>query len=70
MAFSGRKYKLFRLSFPLGATLVALYATIDEILQIFSQNRSFDLYDLGFGLLGIIMAYWFSKKILDREALK
>ncbi len=67
MAFRGRKYELFSLYFPIGSILVALYATIDEILQTFSRNRAFDLHDLGFGLLGIIVAYWFSKKLLNRE---
>ncbi len=70
MAFDGRKYKLFGLHFPLGATIVGLYATIDETLQIFSRNRTFDLHDLGFGLLGIAVAYWLSKKLIDRAGSK
>lgn len=67
MALRGKKYKLFRLFFPLGATLVALFATVDEILQIFSRNRTFDLHDLGFGLLGITMSYFLAKKLRDQD---
>jgi VanZ family protein len=44
-----------KLSMPLGALVVAFYAVIDEGLQFFSSVRSFDLRDLLFSLLGILI---------------
>lgn len=53
LAFKGKKF----LFVPIGAVLVAVYAVIDEYLQQFSANRSYDVLDLFFGLLGIVAAY-------------
>ena len=44
----GRKFHL-----PQGIIVATAFAVIEESLQQFSPMRSFSLYDLGFGLLGI-----------------
>lgn len=64
MASRGRKTKVFGMQLPIGATLVAIYAFIDESLQVFSTVRTFDLHDLAFGLAGITFFYFVSKKLL------
>jgi len=52
---------------PVGPGLVILYAVIDEFLQKLSANRTFDLRDLFFGLLGISVAILISRKIKGRS---
>lgn len=54
-AFNQKRVTVFRLAIPLGPLLAVTYACIDESLQIFSSNRTFDLGDLFFGILGIIL---------------
>ncbi len=57
-----RKHVIFLgLAWPAAPILVICYAVVDEVLQIFSSVRTFDLYDLGFGILGIVSFY-----IIDR----
>lgn len=53
LAFKGNKVYFI----PIGAGLVAIYATIDELLQQFSVNRSFDIGDLFFSLSGVIIGW-------------
>lgn len=52
-AFRRKRIPLFGRNVPLGPTLAVAYAFFDESLQVFSSNRSFDLGDLFFGVLGI-----------------
>lgn len=52
MACKGRKYK----SIPIGSGMIAVYAIMDEFLQKLSPNRTFDLHDLFFSLLGVSVA--------------
>ena len=53
-AFKRRRVPAFGRNIPLGPTLAIVFACIDESLQIFSYNRTFDLMDLFFGILGIL----------------
>ncbi len=52
-AFEQRRVLIFGMSVPLGPTLAVVYAFLDESLQVLSVNRTFDLSDLFFGVLGI-----------------
>lgn len=67
MAFQGLKKKMFGITLPVGSILIASYAFIDESLQVFSPNRTFDLHDLALGLLGILFFYWISRMILKSK---
>jgi hypothetical protein len=49
--------------FPLGYGIVGIYAICDEMIQMFSHNRTFDLGDLAFSLLGILSFTFFEKYI-------
>lgn len=64
MAFGGRKVSALGIPLSIGASLVALYAVVDESLQAFSAVRTFDLHDLGFGLFGVVVFYLLSRKLL------
>ncbi len=50
--------------FPLGYGIVGIYAVCDEMIQMFSHYRTFDLGDLAFSLLGILSFTFFEKYIL------
>jgi uncharacterized membrane protein YoaT (DUF817 family) len=54
LAFQRRKTLVFGRLIPLGASIILAYAFVDEVLQIFSDNRTFDTGDLFSGILGII----------------
>ena len=53
-AFNPKRVSLFGTLVPLGPLLAILYALVDESLQVFSDNRTFDLGDLFFGVAGIV----------------
>lgn len=61
IACNRKHVALFGFAWPVAPVLVICYAIVDEVLQIFSSVRTFDLYDLGFGILGIATFY-----IIDR----
>lgn len=63
MAFKGKKSKVFGMLLPTGVTITIAYACLDEALQITSASRTFDLHDLGFGVLGIICFYQISRQL-------
>ncbi len=54
-AFKRRRVLVFGRNVPLGITLAIVYAIFDESLQVLSHNRTFDLGDLFFGVLGIVV---------------
>jgi uncharacterized membrane protein YoaT (DUF817 family) len=65
-AFNRKRVPVFGRVIPLGPTLAIAYAFIDESLQVLSHNRTFDLGDLFFGLLGIfvfITAAWVMRNL-------
>ncbi len=61
IALNRKHVNFLGLSWPVAPALVICYAVVDETLQIFSSVRTFDLYDLGFGVLGIVSFY-----VIDR----
>lgn len=54
-AISEKHVELVGYSFPMSALIVVCFATVDEFLQLFSNARSFELSDLFFGILGVII---------------
>lgn len=65
-AFNRKRVLVFGRMIPIGPTLAIVYAFIDEALQVFSYNRTFDLGDLFFGVLGILIFItlaWFIRNI-------
>lgn len=69
MAFRGLKKKIFWMQLPVGSTLVVAYALLDESLQYYSANRTFDLHDLACGLAGILFFYFVSRYVLGKSKL-
>lgn len=53
-AFNRKRVPVFGRVVPLGPTLAICYAFFDETLQEYSKNRTFDLSDIFFGVLGIL----------------
>lgn len=53
---SGRRVNVRSTPMLLGTLLVFIGVTIEEFSQIFFQNRTFSLVDLGFSYLGILTA--------------
>jgi VanZ family protein len=51
-------YRLPFKSLPAFPTIFAVFTIAEEFWQATSPNRSFDLVDLFFSLLGIGLAYW------------
>jgi hypothetical protein len=56
------KIKVFGLSFPIGILVSITIAVIEEFLQLLSSVRTFSLFDLGWGILGILFAWMLVKK--------
>lgn len=53
-----RRVTLLGWSFPFSALLVFLMAALEELSQFWFPLRTPSLYDLAFGLLGIILGTW------------
>lgn len=53
-ALGRRRIPVFGRNVPIGPTLAISYAFIDESLQLFSANRTFDISDLFWGVFGIL----------------
>jgi polysaccharide biosynthesis protein VpsQ len=49
---------------PLALILIGAFAIVEESLQIFSPNRTFDLLDLFLSLAGICFFYWIDKRFI------
>ncbi|MEL6459925.1 MAG: VanZ family protein [Cyanobacteria bacterium J06621_15] len=54
LAFNKRKINIFTIPLPLVPIIISIVVLIEECLQIFSPNRSFDLVDLAADFLGIV----------------
>ena len=50
--------KVFNYFVPIGPVIVGTFAVIEENLQRFSPNRTYDIMDLAANLSGIIFFYW------------
>src|SRR4051812_13490918 len=54
LAFRRRTTSVFGRIVYIGPTLVLVYAFLDESFQALSPNRTFDLADLFFGVMGVL----------------
>ncbi len=59
-AFS-RQVSMAGRSFPLSALLVILLAALEELSQFWFPLRTPSLYDLAFGLSGVVCAAWLTR---------
>lgn len=59
--------KILNSKIPLALILISAFAIIEEGLQIFSPNRTFDLLDLFLSLAGIAFFYWIDKKFIENH---
>jgi hypothetical protein len=50
-----QKFKLFQLSFLKGSVIILIIVTLEELSQLFIENRTFDWLDLTFDYLGIFV---------------
>ena len=57
-----RHLRLGTIALPLFPFLFAIGALTEELLQVFSPNRTLDAIDLIASSLGIILGYWLSEK--------
>jgi len=68
IAFNNKRIKVFKCRVQLGALLVFGFALLEELTQIFLPNRTFDLVDICFDIVGIsIFCYtnvWYTKLCL------
>jgi len=62
LALNKRKIEIFNISLPLTPFIVIFFCIIDEILQLFSPHRSFDLVDLVADLCGVILFTWLAER--------
>ncbi len=63
LAFNKRKTKILGFSLPLTPIIISFFVLIEECLQIFSPNRSFDLVDLAADFCGIVLFTWLAEII-------
>nr|WP_281172820.1 VanZ family protein [Cylindrospermum stagnale] len=62
LALDKRKIQIFNISLPLAPFLVMFFCVLDEIIQLFTPYRSFDLIDLAADLCGVILFTWLAEK--------
>lgn len=55
LAFNKRKINILNFSLPLVPIIISFFVLIEECLQMFSPNRSFDLVDLAADFCGIVL---------------
>lgn len=53
-----RRVRILRTNVYYGTLVIAALATLEEISQLVLSNRTFDLIDLAFTLLGVAFADW------------
>lgn len=53
-----RWVRIGRMNMFYGSAIIAALATLEEVSQLFLPNRTFDLIDLTFTLLGVVCADW------------
>ncbi|MEM6755090.1 MAG: VanZ family protein [Cyanobacteria bacterium P01_C01_bin.38] len=63
LAFNKRKINIFNFSLPLVPIVISCFVFIEECLQRFSPNRSFDLVDLAADFCGIVLFTLLAEKI-------
>ncbi|MGB3636557.1 MAG: VanZ family protein [Rivularia sp. (in: cyanobacteria)] len=55
LAFNKRKISILNFTLPLVPIIISVFVLIEECLQRFSPNRSFDLVDLAADFCGIVL---------------
>mgnify|MGYP001800182523 FL=1 len=55
LAFNKRKINILNFSLPLVPIIISFFVLVEECLQRFSPNRSFDLLDLAAYFCGIVL---------------
>ncbi|MBL1200431.1 antibiotic resistance protein VanZ [Nostoc linckia z18] len=55
LALNKRKIEIFNISLPLTPFLVIFFCIVDEIIQLLTPHRSFDLVDLAADLFGVVL---------------
>ena len=55
LAFNKRKINILNFSLPLVPIIISFFVLVEECLQRFSPNRSFDLLDLAADFCGIVL---------------
>ncbi len=55
LAFKKRKINILNFPLPLVPIIISFFVLVEECLQMFSPNRSFDLVDLAADFCGIVL---------------
>lgn len=55
LALNKRKIEIFNISLPLTPFLAIFFCIVDEIIQLLTPHRSFDLVDLAADLFGVVL---------------
>lgn len=63
LAFNKRKINILNFSLPLVPIIISFFVLIEECLQMFSPNRSFDLVDLAADFCGIVLFTWLAERV-------
>lgn len=70
LALQGRKIQVFNYSLLQGSVIIAILVMLEELSQFFIKNRTFDLGDLLFDFIGIVVSGYVTVYILrDRNIL-
>ncbi|WP_311774896.1 VanZ family protein [Nostoc sp. 2RC] len=55
LALNKRKIEIFKISLPLTPFIVIFFCIVDEIIQLLTPHRSFDLVDLAADFFGVVL---------------
>ena len=67
LAFNKRKIIILNFSLPLVPIIISVFVLIEECLQKFSPNRSFDLVDLAADFCGIVLFTLLAERVKMRS---
>jgi polysaccharide biosynthesis protein VpsQ len=68
LVLDARTINLWKINYLLGSLIVLIVVTLEECSQIFIRGRTFDLGDLFFDYLGILLFGELARFILRRKA--
>ncbi|MGQ0600950.1 MAG: VanZ family protein [Anaerolineales bacterium] len=66
----GRRMKLGRWSVAPAIAVLLIAASLEELLQGFSPNRTLDVWDWLSNVAGIFFFWWLSEKLLTRRGME
>lgn len=70
LALQGRKIQVFNYSLLQGSVIIAILVMLEELSQFFIKNRTFDLGDLLFDFIGIVVFSYVTMYVLrNKKAL-